>query len=69
MDEISLSNFEIEFRTLICKLVVKAWYPLLKYKLRFGLCDNLAKVATYISDTMIPILIGFAKCSMMSFAL
>ncbi|WP_238860182.1 hypothetical protein [Clostridium sp. YIM B02569] len=51
LDEISLDNFEIEFRTLICKMVVKAWYPLLKYKLSCGLCDNLAKVATYISDT------------------
>ncbi|MCI1581435.1 MAG: HNH endonuclease [Clostridium beijerinckii] len=51
LDEISLDNFEIEFRTLICKMVVKAWYPLLKYKLSFGVCDNLAKVATYISDT------------------
>ncbi|GEP64137.1 hypothetical protein CBE01nite_19050 [Clostridium beijerinckii] len=51
LDEISLGNFEIEFRTLICKMVVKAWYPLLKYKLSFGLCDNLAKVANYISDT------------------
>ncbi|CUU48436.1 HNH endonuclease domain-containing protein [Clostridium beijerinckii] len=51
LDEISLDNFEIEFRTLICKMVVKAWYPLLKYKLSFELCDNLAKVATYISDT------------------
>jgi Uncharacterized protein conserved in bacteria len=51
LDEISLDNFEIEFRTLICKMVVKAWYPLLKYKLSFGLCDNLAKVATYVSDT------------------
>lgn len=51
LDEISLNNIEIEFKTLICKMVVKAWYPLLKYKLSFGLCDNLAKVATYISDT------------------
>ncbi|MDG5853123.1 HNH endonuclease domain-containing protein [Clostridium beijerinckii] len=51
LDEISLNNIEIEFRTLICKMIVKAWYPLLKYKLSFGLCDNLAKVATYISDT------------------
>lgn len=32
-------------------MVVKAWYPLLKYKLSFGLCDNLAKVVNYISDT------------------
>jgi hypothetical protein len=51
LDEISIGHSEIEFRRLICKMVVKAWYPLLKYKLSFGLCDNLAKVASYISDT------------------
>lgn len=51
LDEVSINNVEIEFRALICKMVVKAWYPILKYKLSFGLCDNLAKVATYISDT------------------
>lgn len=51
LDEVSINNVEIEFRSLICKMVVKAWYPILKYKLSFGLCDNLAKVATYISDT------------------
>lgn len=51
LDEVSINNVEIEFRALICKMVVKAWYPLLRYKLSFGLCDNLAKVATYISDT------------------
>ncbi|MFT8352308.1 HNH endonuclease domain-containing protein [Clostridium saccharoperbutylacetonicum] len=51
LDEISNNNVEIEFRTLICNMVVKAWYPLLKYKLSFGLCDNLAKVVNYISDT------------------
>lgn len=51
LDEISLGNIEIEFRKLICKMIVYAWYPLLKYKLSFGLCDNLAKVVDYVSDT------------------
>lgn len=51
LDEVSLGNEEIEFRKLISKMVVYAWYPLLKFKLSFGLCDNLAKVVNYISDT------------------
>lgn len=51
LDEASANRNEIKFRTLICNMVVKAWYPLLKYKLSFGLCDNLAKVVNYISDT------------------
>ena len=51
LDEVSIDQTDIKFRKLICKMVVKAWYPLLKYKLSFGLCDNLAKVVNYISDT------------------
>ena len=51
LDEVSIGNTEIEFRKLISKMVVYAWYPLLKFKLSFGLCDNLAKVVNYISDT------------------
>jgi hypothetical protein len=51
LDEVSIGNVEIEFRKLISKMVVYAWYPLLKFKLSFGLCDNLAKVVNYISDT------------------
>ncbi|MDF2882854.1 MAG: endonuclease [Clostridiaceae bacterium] len=31
--------------------MVKSWYPILKCKLSFGLCDNLAKVVNYIADT------------------
>lgn len=33
---------EIKFRKLISRRVGKAWYPLSKYKLSFGLCDSLA---------------------------
>lgn len=51
LDEVSVGHREIEFRKLVSKMVVKAWYPLLKYRLSFGLCDNLAKVVNYISDT------------------
>ena len=51
LDEVSIGHREIEFKKLISKMVVYAWYPILKYKLSFGLCDNLAKVVNYISDT------------------
>lgn len=50
LNEVSLGHLEIEFKKLISKMVVYAWYPILKYKLSFGLCDNLAKVVNYISD-------------------
>ncbi len=51
LDEVSYDHKEIKFRQLVSRMVVKAWYPLLKCKLSFGLCDNLAKVVNYISDT------------------
>jgi hypothetical protein len=51
LEEVSIEQTEIEFRKLTSRMVVKAWYPLLKYKLSFGLCDSLAKVVNYISDT------------------
>ncbi|AGF57814.1 5-methylcytosine-specific restriction endonuclease McrA [Clostridium saccharoperbutylacetonicum] len=49
--EVDCDKKEIEFRTLISRMVVKSWYPILKCKLSFGLCDSLAKVVNYISDT------------------
>jgi hypothetical protein len=51
LDEVSIGNREIEFKKLVSKMVVYSWYPILKYKLSFGLCDNLAKVVNYISNT------------------
>ena len=51
LEEVSIGHKEIEFKKLISKMVVYAWYPILKYKLSFGLCDSLAKVVNYISDT------------------
>ncbi len=51
LKEVASDKKEIEFRTLISRMVVKSWYPILKCKLSFGLCDNLANVVDYISDT------------------
>ncbi|NFS29234.1 HNH endonuclease [Clostridium botulinum] len=51
LEEIQLDNFDIDFRKLISRMVKFAWYPILKYKLSFGLCDNLVKVVNYIEDT------------------
>lgn len=51
LEEVSYDHKEIEFRKLVSRMVVKAWYPILKCRLSFGLCDNLARVVNYISDT------------------
>lgn len=53
LDEVSLGNAEIEFKKLISKMVVYAWYPILKYELSFGLCDNLAKVVNLLKNKKI----------------
>lgn len=50
LEEVSSGKTIIDFRTMICKMIVHAWYPLLKYKLSFGSCDNLAAVTEYISS-------------------
>ena len=51
LDEAVLDRKTIEFRTLICKMICKAWYPISKFKLSFGYCDNLGKVVNYIITT------------------
>lgn len=51
LDEAVLDRKRIEFRTLICKMICKAWYPISKFKLSFGYCDNLGKVLNYIITT------------------
>ena len=33
LEEVSSGKTIIDFRTMICKMIVHAWYPLLKYKL------------------------------------
>lgn len=51
LDEVQEGNIEIEFRKLITRMIAYAWYPISKFKLYFGACDNLGKVVNYISDT------------------
>lgn len=51
LDEAVLDRKRIKFRTLICKMICKAWYPISKFKLSFGYCDNLGKVVNYIIKT------------------
>ena len=51
LDEVVLGKRRITFKTLICKMICKAWYPISKFKLSFGYCDNLGKVVEYISTT------------------
>ncbi len=36
---------------LIARMVVYAWYPVLAYKLSFGMCDSLVEVVNYIANT------------------
>ena len=51
LDEVQEENIEIEFRKLITRMIAYAWYPISKFRLYFGACDNLGKVVNYISDT------------------
>lgn len=51
LDEVQEGNVEIEFRRLITRMIAYAWYPISKFRLYFGACDNLGKVVNYISDT------------------
>ena len=51
LDEVQEGNIEIEFRKLVTRMIAYAWYPISKFRLYFGACDNLGKVVNYISDT------------------
>lgn len=51
LDEVQEGNVEIEFRKLVTRMIAYAWYPISKFRLYFGACDNLGKVVNYISDT------------------
>lgn len=50
LDEVSSENVEIEFKRIIARMIVYAWYPLLQYRLSFGIFDNLKKPVYYVSD-------------------
>ncbi|GKU24363.1 hypothetical protein CFOLD11_11890 [Clostridium folliculivorans] len=50
LKEVSIGNRDIKFRTLIARMIVSAWYPIMQYKLSFGAFDNLKKLVSYIAD-------------------
>lgn len=48
LEEVSRhENSEIEFNKIIGRMIVRAWYPTLQYKLSFGMFDNLKKPINY----------------------
>jgi hypothetical protein len=49
LDEVSSGKEEIDFKQIIARMIVYAWYPILQYKLSFGRFDNLKKPVNYIS--------------------
>ena len=49
LDEVALGNTEIEFKRIISRMIVYSWYPLLQYKLNYGMFDNLKKPVNYIA--------------------
>lgn len=49
LDEVALGNTEIEFKRIISRMIVYSWYPILQYKLNYGIFDNLKKPVNYIA--------------------
>ena len=49
LDEVALGNTEIEFKKIISRMIVYSWYPILQYKLNYGIFDNLKKPVNYIA--------------------
>jgi hypothetical protein len=50
LDEVSNGNIEIDFKLIISRMIVYAWYPIRHFKLSFGRCDNLAKHVNYVAE-------------------
>lgn len=50
LDEVGLGNVEIQFKIIIARMIVYAWYPHRQYMLNFGASDNLKKPINYISS-------------------
>jgi len=49
LEEVSVGNTEIEFKKLIARMIVYAWYPQQQFKLNFGFSDNLKKPIGYVA--------------------
>lgn len=50
LDEVSVGNTEIEFKKIVARMIVYAWYPQEQYKLSFGVFDNLKKSINYVAE-------------------
>jgi hypothetical protein len=50
LEEVSGGNTEIEFRKLIARMIVHAWYPQQQFRLNFGFSDNLKKPISYVAS-------------------
>jgi hypothetical protein len=50
LDEVSNGNIEIDFKRIIARMIVYAWYPIRHFKLSFGRCDSLAKPVNYVAE-------------------
>lgn len=47
LEEVSSGMEEIEFKRIISRMIVYAWYPIMQYKLSFGIFDNLKASINY----------------------
>lgn len=50
LKEIIIGNKEITFKRLACRMIATAWYPLVEFKLSFGVHDNLGQVVNNIKN-------------------
>ncbi|EPS56084.1 TPA: HNH endonuclease domain-containing protein [Clostridium botulinum] len=49
LEEVTLGNTEIEFNKIVARMIVAAWYPIMQYKLSFGVFENLQKPINYVA--------------------
>jgi hypothetical protein len=50
LEEVSAGREEIEFKRIVSRMLVHAWYPILQYRLNFGSFDNLKKPVNYAAE-------------------
>lgn len=50
LEEVSCGKEEIEFKRIIARMIVNAWYPILKYRLNFGSFDSLKISVNYVAE-------------------
>ena len=49
LEEVSAGREEIEFKRIVSRMIVHAWYPILRCRLSFGSFDNLKKSVNYMA--------------------